>query len=325
MRVGVVGAGVAGLAAARTLARDGHEILLFEKEGTVGGRVATLRQGAFIWDTGATSIAPRGKAIEDLMLRELDVTDLVRVEKPIYLHSSLHIERGDPKRHAERYTYRGGIDTLPRLLAEGLEVRHGCRAEGIERTAGGYSFCGEDFDAVVLTPPVPQASALLWSVGESRALAHTRYRPCLSVLLGFDATLPRLPYHALLDPRQRHPLTWLSVESEKSPGRAPEGGTALGAQLSAEYSLLHYTWPDEEIVQATLLHIARLYGPSFATPVATAVKRWKYSQPTATADFDNVNPPGSRLIVAGDGLAAGRVEEAYESGLRAARLLLEER
>ncbi len=43
MRIGIVGAGIAGLSAARALVDRGHEVTVFEKARGAGGRVATSR------------------------------------------------------------------------------------------------------------------------------------------------------------------------------------------------------------------------------------------------------------------------------------------
>ena len=43
MKIGVVGAGVAGLSAARALVDRGHQVIVFEKARAPGGRVATSR------------------------------------------------------------------------------------------------------------------------------------------------------------------------------------------------------------------------------------------------------------------------------------------
>jgi len=45
MRVGIVGAGVAGLAAGRSLQKTGHEVVLFEGRDEVGGQVVTFPVG----------------------------------------------------------------------------------------------------------------------------------------------------------------------------------------------------------------------------------------------------------------------------------------
>ncbi len=48
----IIGAGVAGLAAAGLLAREGHEVLVLEKNARVGGRAGTLDRDGFRFDTG---------------------------------------------------------------------------------------------------------------------------------------------------------------------------------------------------------------------------------------------------------------------------------
>lgn len=323
MRVGIVGAGMAGLAAARTLKSAGFEVVLFEKSGSVGGRVATQKLGPYTFDTGATSIAPRGLSIEHVMLNELPQDDLVQVTKPIFTHTFLRISSGDAARaKVPRYAYKSGNNTFAQLLAAGQDVRLDTQVEEITRAGGRFVILGEEFDALVLTPPIPQTSTLLWSLDETRPLANSSYRSCLAVALGFAKSLAPQHYHALLDVDQQHPLTWLSLENEKTPDRAPDGHTAFIAQLNGSYSHAHYGDDDAEIVDLVVDYLARLYGPGWDAPAVSAVKRWKYSQPEGIASFDSVNRPGSKVLIASDGLLGGRIEQAFEAGVRVARLLL---
>lgn len=325
MRVAIVGAGVAGLAAGRTLHQAGHEVVLFEKSRGPGGRLATRRVDAFTFDTGATSIAPRGLGIERVMLQELDTTELVEVQKPIYTHVNLRSMPGDSARNKiPRYTYRPGNNHLAKLLAEGLDVRSNTTVDHLGGQIGSFEVEGETYDRVILTPPIPQASLLLWSLGESRPVANARYRSCLSIMLGFDKPLPDVPYHALIDVEQRHPLTWVSLESAKSPGRAPEGQCAMVLQMSPTYSHDHYQTEDDRVLKDVLPWVGQLFGAEFLHPIAVDTKRWKYSQPETVAVFESVNQRHNGVILAGDGLTAGRVEKAFESGLMAARLILDE-
>jgi predicted NAD/FAD-dependent oxidoreductase len=182
---------------------------------------------------------------------------------------------------------------------------------------------GELYDRVILTPPIPQASLLLWSIGESRSIANARYRTCVSIMLGYDKPLPETAYHALIDVEQRHPMTWVSLESTKSPGRAPDGHSAIVLQMSPTYSQNHYQTDDEVMLRDVIPWVVQLYGEDFRQPVEIDTKRWKYSQPELTAVFESANRANHGVILAGDGLSAGRVERAYESGVEAARLILE--
>lgn len=51
-RVVIIGAGVAGLATAGLLARDGHEVVVLEKNDRVGGRAGTIERDGFRFDSG---------------------------------------------------------------------------------------------------------------------------------------------------------------------------------------------------------------------------------------------------------------------------------
>lgn len=51
-RVTVIGAGVAGLAVAGLLARDGHEVVVLEKNDRIGGRAGTIERDGFRFDSG---------------------------------------------------------------------------------------------------------------------------------------------------------------------------------------------------------------------------------------------------------------------------------
>lgn len=53
-RIGVIGAGLGGLAAAATLAARGHRVVLFERNDWLGGKAAVLKQRGFRFDMGPT-------------------------------------------------------------------------------------------------------------------------------------------------------------------------------------------------------------------------------------------------------------------------------
>lgn len=62
----MVGAGFAGLAAARELTRLGHDVLVFEGRGRVGGRSLTGSVAGLPADMGGTFVGPTQDAIRAL-------------------------------------------------------------------------------------------------------------------------------------------------------------------------------------------------------------------------------------------------------------------
>ena len=323
MRVAIVGAGVSGLAVAYRLHKAGFPSTVFEKTGVAGGRVSTVSEDGFVWDTGATSIAPRGKSIEEVLLNEISVEGLVRIEKPIWVHEALRVSSGEVSHNrSPRYTYKNGIADFATRLAVDLNVRLNAQVEEITSSNGSYTILGEEFDHVVLALPLPQTVQLLWTLDENRPLSNVSYRQCVSVMLGFAAAPPPLPYHALIDPEHGHPMTWLSIESEKSPLRAPEGKSAMVMQLSPQFSKDNFDKSDDFLTSTALAFTRHLFGEAFGLTEVAHVKRWKYSQPENLARFEAVNQPGSKILVASDGLLGGRIEEAFECGYRVGELLL---
>lgn len=56
MKIAVIGAGVTGLAAAARIASQGHEVIIFEKNNNVGGRMNQLKKDGFTFDMGPTIV-----------------------------------------------------------------------------------------------------------------------------------------------------------------------------------------------------------------------------------------------------------------------------
>jgi renalase len=140
MSIAIIGAGLAGLEAARRLTAAGAVVTLFEKSGGRGGRVATRRMETAAFDHGAP------------LLHGLDA---------------------DTIRAAGAMPWRDGVIGVPgnsnlgRALAEGLDVSGRTRVTGITAVDGGWRLECEDgpaagpFDRVLVAIPAPQAHALL--------------------------------------------------------------------------------------------------------------------------------------------------------------------
>ena len=52
MKIGVVGAGFSGLAAAGVLAKEGYDVAVFEKHDRPGGRARQYETDGFVFDMG---------------------------------------------------------------------------------------------------------------------------------------------------------------------------------------------------------------------------------------------------------------------------------
>jgi len=52
----VIGSGMAGLTAAAYLAKEGHEVIVYEQFPEIGGITATIHQNGYSWDIGPLMI-----------------------------------------------------------------------------------------------------------------------------------------------------------------------------------------------------------------------------------------------------------------------------
>ena len=131
----VVGAGIAGLRAARTLADAGTRVLVLEKSRGFGGRAATKRLYGLRVDSGAQYFTARDprfqKQVDRWQGSGLEVwTKGFHTLTPKGLQAP---EEGHP-----RYAFADGMNTIGKLLAEGLDVQRSATVTELLRTASGW-------------------------------------------------------------------------------------------------------------------------------------------------------------------------------------------
>ena len=90
MRVAVLGAGPAGLAAAWRLTQDGHEVTVFEREGRVG--VVTLNRPKVLNALNAANTLTMGLSdARHVVDKVATMTELVDIAKPLGIAIHDHI------------------------------------------------------------------------------------------------------------------------------------------------------------------------------------------------------------------------------------------
>jgi predicted NAD/FAD-dependent oxidoreductase len=316
MRVIVVGAGLAGLAAARELHRAGHDTTVFDKGRSPGGRLATRRIGGATLDHGAQFFTVRGAALAE-QVAAWESAGLVRV----WCEGFDETGDGHP-----RYVATGGMTSLAKDLATGLDVRcdvlvfavrHGA-ADGAPWEVVLDDGTVHGADAVVVTCPLPQTFALLFEAGVElpRALFGGDYDRTLALLAVLDGP-GAVPSPGGVQADRLHGTIFSFIGDNHA-----KGVSALPAlTLHAEPAWSEAHWDDEPAVaHAALLEAA---APWFgdATVVESQLKRWRFATPRRVWPDPCWIGPDGRLVLAGDAFAGPKFEGAYVSGLAAASAL----
>ncbi|MEU8882739.1 MULTISPECIES: protoporphyrinogen/coproporphyrinogen oxidase [Streptomyces] len=83
--IAVVGSGLAGLAAAHELGRNGHEVRVFEAADAPGGRMRSVRRDGYLIDTGAEQISAQGYRATWQLIRRAGLTpdEVPRIGRPM--------------------------------------------------------------------------------------------------------------------------------------------------------------------------------------------------------------------------------------------------
>ena len=324
MTIAIIGAGIAGLTAARTLRDAGREVVLFDKSRGVGGRMSTRYAGEYEFDHGAqyfTVTDPDFRA-------EMEALQAKGVVAPwdsrgFYLRTgSLEADTGRP-----RWVGTPRMNSLPKAWADGLDVRLGTRIAHITGREGAYTLTDEageshgPFTDVLLSVPAPQAAALLPEASPLQdVLARVSMHACFALMVGFPSDM------AAFDPGWDTlrvgdlPVGWMAVNSAK-PGR--DGAhTTLVVHGSPEWSDAHQD-ADRDWVQGVLLECASaLCGVRLDQAPHITLHRWLYAYADEGVGETSLACPETGVRLAGDWLVGGRVEGAWASGRSAARAML---
>ncbi|XP_076444421.1 lysine-specific histone demethylase 1A-like [Babylonia areolata] len=86
-RVIIIGAGIAGLGAARQLMSFGMDVILLESRDRVGGRVATFRKGNYVADLGAMVVTGLGGNPVTILSRQINM-ELHKIKQKCPLYES---------------------------------------------------------------------------------------------------------------------------------------------------------------------------------------------------------------------------------------------
>lgn len=319
----VVGAGMAGLAAAVHAKATGQRVCVLEKSRGPGGRMATRAQPDGCWDHGAQYFTARSPQFRAQVQQWLDAGLVAPWREPIAVWDG---DQLSVSRSRERYVGVPQMKSPLVKMAAELDVSYSTQVTQLQRVDGGWQIESADAvwraNKVILALPAPQSEALLPKGSEAHALAAAGVmEPCWTLMLEIAHPLG-LPFAAAFV--NDGLLAWIAHNNCK-PER--DAGESYVLHATAEWSRAHLEFSPEWVQAALLDEFKRLLAqwlPGQMLPPIHAryVHRWRFARAMEHDAVTTVAWPEQGLALAGDWLTDARIEGAYRSGVAAALALM---
>ena len=264
MKIGVIGAGMAGGYLGSALGQLGHEVVVFEKSRGFGGRLATRRGEGVQFDHGAPFFTARTALFKELLAEHassvMEWTPRITTLSP----SGKSYKRDWFEPH---YIGVPAMGALAQSLLATSEVQFEREVGTVVSEASGCLVQFKDgavepYDLVISTAPAPQTAAIM-----SIELEDVSYSPCFALLAipcesqNFDAAVVK-----------NSPIEWIECTASK-PSRVST--LTLVAHASAEWTAEHFDAPRDDVKQFLVSALAEL---GLEVESGPSLHRWRYAQ-----------------------------------------------
>ncbi|MBB47812.1 MAG: hypothetical protein CMJ33_04595 [Phycisphaerae bacterium] len=305
----VIGAGPAGLSAARTLSGLGRSVVVLDKGRGPGGRLSSRRTDETRFDHGC----------KELTFRDPETAPQLRSWIDAGVVSAWHPNMKGGSRSEPRFVGTPAMNNVIKHLARDLEVRFNTRVVELRPCEIGWEIIQQNGEiealcrTVIVAIPAPQALDLLRPISFEgvKRIENVTFAGVWSVLL--EGPHPdEVGFEAVIEPTRE--ISWLAAQAGK-PGRAPDG---------AWVALASEAWSDAHL-EDDKHSVAEALGPICASalgierPASVIAHRWRFGLTKTPLGVGTLLDRG--VAVAGDWCLGPTIEDALRSGTAAARAI----
>lgn len=342
-RIAIIGGGISGAAAARTLADHALPVTVFDKSRSAGGRMAGRRIGDYRFDHGAPAFHARDKAFRRLTRSWVEAGVAAVWEGPWMQVDASGVWRELHSR--KQLAAIPGMTAAARHLLHGIPLEPSRRIVQLEQdsSSGGWLLYDDSgvpagpFDQIIVALPAPQAADLLAAVQPTAAsvIRQLPYAVIRTLMAGYAVPLEELCWNVAV---AEGPVLGRIIRSHTRPRGLHEQSDCrecLVLHSTADWGAAHSETDARTVCEAMLNEFQRLLGRQLPQPDVTEVHRWKFAeplgvlscvrQPEAAAMIQELHAAGIGL--SGDWLVSEEpgccgVETAWQSGVNAAGRVL---
>ncbi|MEO7158293.1 MAG: FAD-dependent oxidoreductase, partial [Vicinamibacterales bacterium] len=196
-KTAIVGAGIAGLAAARALVDRGHHVTIFERANVAGGRVTTRiiepielpkgLSGELAFDHGAQYFTVRDQRFSEVAAewqRDRAIAPwtgrIVSFDGEGWEDVDASTANASGDRATARYVGTPGMSAIVTAMAAGLDITFGHHVDSLESMV-------PDFDRVILAVPAAQSQRLVAHIPAlASQIGNVRMQPNWTVMAAFE-------------------------------------------------------------------------------------------------------------------------------------------
>jgi len=334
MRIGIIGASLAGLTAGQKLAKAGHEVTVIEKSRILGGRLATFDLGnGNIFDYGESHFKAKDNEFRSFVNAMIQQGVLAEWSSRFEYYDGTQLHDINPNRSADTYyAAPDGITAIAEKLSRWVDVKS-------EEKAGGLTYIGAartrkrawminltdisvfECDAVIIAAPAPEAYGVLLTAQDEtparriiRHIDEIEYDSGIALMTAYEG---------------RESPEWKAIECSDSmlysiineSSKRKNRDASLVLHSTDSFAREHVETDPEKTARELLEHAADISGERWlALPDWNALHYWKYSRCTNPMDeaFLELEMEEAPLALVGDYLGGSTTESAYLSGLKLA-------
>lgn len=299
--------------------RAGFFVEVFERERTIGGRIATTRLGTENFDHGAQYVTGRTTAFKAYL------DEMVGLGYAARWHPRASLNGKEGAGQMQPWIVgTPGMSSIVRPMAESVRVHTGRKVHTLDRRDKGWHVWFEDetsigpFHAVAVAVPAPEARLLLGRIDPLvQPLSRVRMLPCWSLVVRLDEKL--LPDQDVYSDMSEV-IRWIARNNTK-PGRVSKGDS-LVIHASPAWSRKTEDAEPEAVADDLWSEVSHLLALPPVRPTRMTAHLWRHGLVDQSLGETYMYSSEHHAGVAGDWCHGRLAEHAFESGHQLGRAII---